>query len=50
MDFPIFDGHLDIKDYLDWEHKVDNFFEYMTVPKDKKTKFVASKLTKGVVA
>lgn len=36
LDFPIFDGHLDIKDYLDWEHKVDNFFEYMTVPKERK--------------
>lgn len=45
IDIPGFDGHLNIKDYLDWERAVENFFDYMNMPEEKQAKLVAYKLS-----
>lgn len=34
IDLSTFDGHLNIEDFLDWIHSVDNFFfNYMNIIK-----------------
>lgn len=35
---------MNIPEFLDWVKVVDNFFEYMEVPKDKQVKMVAYQL------
>ncbi|XP_020672881.1 uncharacterized protein LOC110092596 [Dendrobium catenatum] len=50
MDIPFFDGKLHIEDFLDWEHAVETFFEYMDIPQDKQVKYVACRLRCGASA
>jgi hypothetical protein len=47
MDLLTFDGHLHIKDFLDWQSNVERFFDYMEILEDKKVKLVAYKLIGG---
>ena len=35
IDLPSFDRHLNIEDYLEWEHYVENVFDYMSVLEEK---------------
>lgn len=44
IDFPQLDGHLHIKDFLDWLHTVENFFEYSEVAEEEQVKIDAYKL------
>ena len=50
IDFPSFDGHLHIEDFLDWLHTIKNFFDCMEIPDEKRIKLVAYKLRGGVSA
>ena len=50
IDLPSFDGHLHIEDFLDWLHAVENFFDYMEIPDEKRVKLVAYKLRGGASA
>lgn len=43
-DIPVYSGQMNIPEFLDWVKVVDNFFEYMEVPKDKQVKMVAYQL------
>uniref|UniRef100_A0A2N9J550 CCHC-type domain-containing protein n=1 Tax=Fagus sylvatica TaxID=28930 RepID=A0A2N9J550_FAGSY len=47
MDLLTFDGHLHVKDFLDWQSNVERFFDYMEILEDKKVKLVAYKLIGG---
>lgn len=38
---------MNISKFLNWVEIVDNFFDYMEVPKDKQVKMVAYKLRGG---
>lgn len=38
---------MDVKAFLDWITKVENFFEYANTPEDKKVKLVAFKFQRG---
>ena len=44
IDFPQLDGHLHIKDFLDWLHTVENFFDYSEVAEEEQVKIDAYKL------
>lgn len=44
LDIPVFDGHLHIEDYLDWEQAVESFFDYLEVLPERQVKYVACKL------
>ncbi|PKU73240.1 RNA-directed DNA polymerase [Dendrobium catenatum] len=50
LDIPFFDGRLHIEDYLDWEHAVENFFDYMEIEPEKQVKYVACRLRGGAGA
>lgn len=50
MDIPTFDGHLHIKDLLDWLQAVEQFFNYMEIPEHQQVEFVAYKLHGGASA
>ncbi|XP_028554101.1 uncharacterized protein LOC110105612 [Dendrobium catenatum] len=50
LDIPYFDGRMHIEDYLDWEKSVENFFDYMEVPRDKQVRYVACRLKGGASA
>ena len=49
IDLQYFDGHLHMEDFLDWVHQVENLFNIMEVPLEKRVKLVAYKL-KGEAA
>lgn len=38
INLPHFDGHLHIKDFLDWMHNVDNFLDYMSITEAQQVK------------
>jgi hypothetical protein len=40
IDLPSFDGHLHIEDFLDWITEVEQFFDYMNIPQERKVKLV----------
>ena len=50
IDLPSFIAHLSIEDYLDWEHCVNSFFDYMNVPEERQAKLMDYKLTRGASA
>jgi hypothetical protein len=50
IDLPLFDGHLHIEDFIDWIMEVDRFFEYMSIPDERKVKLVAYKFKGGASA
>ncbi|XP_020692921.1 uncharacterized protein LOC110107104 [Dendrobium catenatum] len=50
LDIPFFDGRLHIEDYLDWEHAVEAFFDYMEIAPEKQVKYVACRLKGGAGA
>ena len=41
VDIPTFSRDLDIEEFLNWITKVDRFFEYMEILKERKIKLVA---------
>lgn len=49
VDFPSFNGHLHIKDFLDWVTEVERFFEYMCIPENRKVKLMAYKFKAGAL-
>ena len=42
IDFPPFDGNLDLEYLLDWLKMVENYFDYTQMPEENKIKLVAS--------
>ena len=36
INLPMFDGHLQFEEDLDWLHSVENFFDYMDITPTKK--------------
>ncbi|KAI5673910.1 hypothetical protein M9H77_14274 [Catharanthus roseus] len=50
VDIPSFYGNLGIEDFVDWIAKIDHFFEYMDIPKEKRVKLVACRLKGGASA
>lgn len=50
IDFPQFDGHLHIEDFLDWLHTIENFFDYSEVAEEEQVKIDAYKLKGGTSA
>lgn len=49
IQIPYYNGQLNIGEFLDWIKTINNFLEYMEIPKDKQVKIVAYKL-KGVAS
>lgn len=43
MDLPNFYGRLQVEDFLDWVHNVENFFDYLDIPEGRQVKLVAYK-------
>lgn len=50
VDFPSFDGRMEVEAFLDWVKKVEIFFEYASILEEKKVKLVAFKLQRGASA
>ncbi|KAG2664308.1 hypothetical protein I3760_16G076400 [Carya illinoinensis] len=50
IDLPCFNGHLHVESFLDWMLEVENFFDYMQIPKAQQVKLVAYKLRGGASA
>ena len=50
IDLSSFNGHLHIKDFLDWVMEVERFFDYMSIHEDRKVKLVAYKFKGGAFA
>ena len=50
IDFPQFDGELEMEDLLDWFKKVNNYFEYTQTPEKNKVKLVAYRFNGGAFA
>jgi len=50
IDLPLFNGHLQIEDFLDWVMEVERFFDYMSIREDRKVKLVAYKFKGGASA
>ena len=46
IDVSSFDGHLHIEDFLDW-HAIENVFDYMEIPDEKRVKLIIYKLRGG---
>lgn len=40
IDISLFDGHLHIEDYFDWEQSVENFFNFMEIRSDRQVRLV----------
>jgi hypothetical protein len=50
IDLLSFDGHLHVEDFLDLVMEVERFFEYISIPEDRKVKLVAYKFKEGASA
>jgi hypothetical protein len=50
IDLPSFNEHLHIEDFLDWVTEVEKFFDYLSIPEERKMKLVACKLKGGASA
>lgn len=50
IDLPCFNGHLHVESFLDWLLEVENFFDYMKIPKNQRVKLVPYKLHGGASA
>lgn len=44
IDFPEFDGSLEVADYVDWIHTVEELLEYKEVPDDRRVTLMATRL------
>ena len=40
VNIPSFNGNLDIEEFLDWLAKVDRFFNYIEIPKERRVRLV----------
>ena len=47
IDFPTFDGSLHIEEFLYWIRTIEQFFDYIEIPKEKLVNIVAYKLRGG---
>ncbi|KAI5677709.1 hypothetical protein M9H77_08659 [Catharanthus roseus] len=49
VDIPSFYGNLGIEDFVDWIVEIDQFFEYMDIPQEKRVKLVRNNLRESEV-
>ncbi|XP_038701867.1 uncharacterized protein LOC119998596 [Tripterygium wilfordii] len=49
-DIPYFDGFVNIEGFIDWLAEVERYFDFASIPEDKKVKYVAIRLKGGVSA
>jgi hypothetical protein len=44
MDIPVYEGNLDVEEFLDWFRDLDTYFDYEDVEEDKKVKHDVTRL------
>jgi hypothetical protein len=44
IDIPVYEGNLDVEEFLDWIREMEKYFDYEDVDEEKKVKYVVTRL------